>query len=315
MRASRTYGSVRGAPSNGRLYRDGLTPLIGTRLAPTLGAGPPVRVAIPASETPCYRRRMASDWPPDRPPWGVWTDLLALDRESEMKWRVMVELGGAEGTVELHEVSVGGGTTTEYSAETLGLTIAEGNTALAGLQRHLVQAQTEEHCRNRRRCQHCGAQRPLKDIRRRQLTSLYGVVEVHAPRFGPCRCGVASRRTITPVAEIMPDRCTPEYERTLAKMGALLPYRRARALLGEFFPLGDAPDVETIRQRTLHFGARLKMEAVAPPMSAPPTEAQSIALAIDGGHTKSVRSYQVRTFEVFVAQASNDDGKPGVFSS
>src|SRR5271165_4223740 len=42
----------------------GLTPLIGTRLAPTLGAGPPVRVAIPASETPCYRRRMASDWAP-----------------------------------------------------------------------------------------------------------------------------------------------------------------------------------------------------------------------------------------------------------
>src|SRR5271157_3973118 len=174
----------------------GLTPLIGTRLAPTLGAGPPVRVAIPASETPRYRRRMASDWPSDRPPWGVWTDLLALGREGEMKWRVMVELGGAEGTVELHEVSVGGGTTTEFSAETLGLTIAEGNTALAGLQRHLVQAQTEEHCRNRRLCPHCGAQRPLKDIRRRQLRSLYGVVEVHAPRFGPCRCGVASRRTI-----------------------------------------------------------------------------------------------------------------------
>src|SRR5271157_3688954 len=83
MRASRTYGSVRGAPSNGRLYRDGLTPLIGTRLAPTFGAGPPVRVAIPASETPCYRRRMASDWPPDRPPWDVWTDLLALDRERQ----------------------------------------------------------------------------------------------------------------------------------------------------------------------------------------------------------------------------------------
>ena len=232
-----------------------------------------------------------------------------------MKWRVMVELGGAEGTVELHEVSVGGGTTTEYSAETLGLTIAEGNTALAGLQRHLVQAQTEEHCRNRRRCQHCGAQRPLKDIRRRQLTSLYGVVEVHAPRFGPCRCGVASRRTITPVAEIMPDRCTPEYERTLAKMGALLPYRRARALLGEFFPLGDAPDVETIRQRTLHVGARLEREAVAPPTSTPPAEAKSIALAIDGGHVKAVRSYQVRSFEVFVARISNDDGKQVVFSS
>jgi hypothetical protein len=186
---------------------------------------------------------------------------------------------------------------------------------LAGLQRHLVQAQAEEHCRSRRRCDYCGAQRPLKDFRRRRLTSLYGIVDVRAPRFSPCRCGVASRRTITPVAEIMPDRCTPDYERTLAKMGSLLPYRRARALLDEFFPLGDAPEVETIRQRTLHVGARLERGAVKLPPSAAPTEAGSIALAIDGGHVKAVRSYQARSFEVFVAQVSNDDGKRVVFSS
>src|SRR5208337_706811 len=75
--------------------------------------------------------------------------------------------------------------------------------------------------------------------------------------------------------------------------------------LEEFFPLGDAPEVETIRQRTLHVGARLEREAVAPPTSAPSTEARSIALAIDGGHVKAVRSYQLRSFEVFVAQASH----------
>jgi hypothetical protein len=145
--------------------------------------------------------------------------------------------------------------------------------------------------------------------------SLFGVVEVHAPGFGPCRCGVASRPTITPAAEIMPDRCTPEHERTLAKMDALLPSRRARSLLEDFFPLGDAPEVETIRQRIMHVGARPEHEAVAPPTSAPSTEARSIALAIDGGHVKSVCSYQVSSFEVFVAQVSNDDGKPVVFSS
>jgi hypothetical protein len=227
----------------------------------------------------------------------------------------MVELGAADGTVQLREVSVGECTAAACSAETLGLTVAAGKETLAGLQHHLVQAQTHEHCWSRRRCLHCGAQRPLKDFRPRQLTSLFGVVEVRAPRFGPCRCGVASRRTITPVAEIMPDRCTPEYERTLAKMGALLPYRRARSLLGEFFPLGDAPEVETIRQRTLHVGATLEREAVAPRVSAPPPEAESITLAIDGGHVTAVRSYQARSFEVFVAQVSNDDGKPVVFAS
>jgi hypothetical protein len=104
------------------------------------------------------------------------------------------------------------------------------------------------------------------------------------------------------VAEIMPDRCTPEYERVVAAMGAALPYRRALALLEAFFPLGDAPAVETTRQRTLQVGAQLERAALAAsqlPAVAP--ESSSIALAIDSGHVRSVRSYQVRSFEVFVA--------------
>jgi hypothetical protein len=70
-----------------------------------------------------------------------------------MKWRVLLELAGAEGNVQSHEISVDGCPTTGYSAETLGLTLAEGKKTLAGLQRHLVQAHTEEHYRSRRRCQ------------------------------------------------------------------------------------------------------------------------------------------------------------------
>jgi hypothetical protein len=38
-------------------------------------------------------------------------------------------------------------------------------------------------------------------------------------------------------------------------------------------------------------------------------------LSIDSGHVRALRSYQVRTFEVFVAQVSNDDGEQIVFSS
>ncbi len=61
------------------------------------------------------------------------------------------------------------------------------------------------------------------------------------------------------------------------------------------------PEVETIRQRTLHVGARLERKAATLPTSAAPAEARSIALAIDGGHVKAVRSHQGRSFEVFVA--------------
>ncbi len=226
----------------------------------------------------------------------------------------MLELAGPDGTSQRHEVGSGERVPTGHTAATLGLGLEEGKAVLAALQRHLVAAQVDEHCRSRRRCDRCGAQRPLKDRRPRRLISLFGVVEVRAPRFGPCRCGVACRRSVTPVAEIMPDRCTPEYERVVAAMGAALPYRRALALLEEFFPLGDVPAVETTRQRTLRVGARLERAALAPPQ--PPAAAReggSIALGIDAGHVRSVRSYQVRSFEAFVAQAGSTGGEAVVF--
>jgi hypothetical protein len=129
---------------------------------------------------------------------------------------------------------------------TLGLSLAEAKSVLAGLQRHLVQAQAEEHCQARRRCPRCGGQRPLKHQRPRQLRSLFGTVEVRAPRFEPCRCGVSLRTILSPVKEVMPDRCTPEYERMLAEFGAL-------------------PTIDSIQRRTLQVGARLEREALVTP--------------------------------------------------
>ena len=97
-----------------------------------------------------------------------------------MQWRVIVELSSAVGAKRAHEVYVGSNSTPGCSAEALGLSLAEAKSVLAGLQRHLVQAQAEEHCQIRRCCPRCGGQRPLKDQRLRQLRSLFGTVEVCA---------------------------------------------------------------------------------------------------------------------------------------
>ena len=124
------------------------------------------------------------------------------------------------------------------------------------------------------------------------------------------------RTILSPVKEIMPDCCTPEHERMPAVFGALLSYRSARTLLGTFFPVGDLSTIDSIQRRTLQVDARLECEAVVTPTPLlPPADAETIALSIDSGHVRAVRSYQVRTFEVFVAQASNDDGEQIVFSS
>jgi len=113
----------------------------------------------------------------------------------------------------------------------------------------------------------------------------------------------------------MPDRCTPEYERTLAKMGAWLPYRCARRFLSEFFPIGDDPPWhETIRPRTTRVGAGLERKTLsrAKTQRVPPSETMTVS--IDAGHIRAARGHQGRTFEVMAAQVSNDDGKPVLFS-
>ncbi|SDR63534.1 hypothetical protein SAMN05519103_08726 [Rhizobiales bacterium GAS113] len=150
-----------------------------------------------------------------------------------MRWRVMVELTGQDGTVRTHEVSAGGNTTTEPSSATIGLTRADGKRTLAGLQDHLVRVQTEEYCRGRRRCPRCGSQRPLKDMRTRRLLSLFGTVEVRAPRFLPCRCAVTSRHTLSPVAEIMPGPMRARIRAPDCEDGLASAYRRVRTLLAD----------------------------------------------------------------------------------
>ena len=97
--------------------------------------------------------------------------------------------------------------------------------------------------------------------------------------------------------------------------GIFAAVRAARTLLSEFLPLGDVPAVETTRRRTMRVGARLEQQAASSQPAAPAAEARPISLFIDGGHVRSVRSYQVRSFEVMLAQVSNDDGKQVVFSS
>ncbi|MBS0161028.1 MAG: ISKra4 family transposase [Nitrospira sp.] len=228
-----------------------------------------------------------------------------------MEWRVTIELSCADGTKQTHGVA-----DPHSTLDPLGLTLDDGKALLAGVQRHLVQARVSKYCAVRRRCPRCRHLRALKDTRTRRLNSLFGTVEVPAPRFKPCPCAVTARSTLCPASELMPDRCTPAYERTLAKLGVWVPYRRTRQFLSEFFPLGDdLPWPETIRRRTMRVGAGFERESLSrakTPQVVLPLDTMTVS--IDAGHVRTARGHQGRTFEVMTAQVSNDDGMPVLFS-
>src|ERR1700730_5598956 len=102
-----------------------------------------------------------------------------------MRWRVFLELTGADEAVRTHEVLTGDRRVADLSADTVGLTLAEGKSALASLQAGLIQAQGEAYSDARRRCLYCDRDRALKEWRVRRLVTLFGTVELPAPRFKP----------------------------------------------------------------------------------------------------------------------------------
>jgi len=67
-------------------------------------------------------------------------------------------------------------------AET-GLLLAESKTLLARLQAGMLCGPVAEYAAYHRVCPECGVLQPLKDRRTRWLQTLFGTVEVEAPRF------------------------------------------------------------------------------------------------------------------------------------
>ena len=80
---------------------------------------------------------------------------------------------------------------------------------------------------------------PLKDQRMRRLQTLFGTVEVEAPRFKVCGCRppvLLTGVTVSPVCALLTARCTPELERVRAELGAPTSFRDAERILEILLP-------------------------------------------------------------------------------
>jgi hypothetical protein len=92
----------------------------------------------------------------------------------------------------------------------------------------------EEFITCARVCGDCLKLRRLRDQRTRKIQTLFGTINVDAPRISVCPC----RRgpgfvdvSWSPLTELIPDRCTPELRRLQAELSARHSYREAAQLL------------------------------------------------------------------------------------
>jgi hypothetical protein len=187
-----------------------------------------------------------------------------------MQWTIRLEVKTGGGEVESLALTTLTRPAGMTAAAEVGLSLAEGKVLLARLQAAMVRRQLAEHVALGRVCPGCQAVQQIKDRRARRLQTLFGTLELEAPRLKACPCRGAvgtPGATVSPVCDLLQDaRCTPELERVQAELGARTAFRKAARILTALLPVGAANHA-SVRNRTHAVGQRL--EVAEPPVAEP----------------------------------------------
>lgn len=139
--------------------------------------------------------------------------------------------------------------------ETLGLSLAEAKAMLGKLQAAIVALQATAHAAASRCCAACGAPRRLKGHRPLACRTAFGTVRIEAERLRRCGCGAdpaaGDRASFSPLADLLPERTTPELLYLETRWGALVSYGMTARMLGDVLPLERPVSPERVR-RHLH---------------------------------------------------------------
>jgi len=239
-----------------------------------------------------------------------------------MQWTVRLEARTSSGEVETTELATFSRPAMIGTLAEIGLVLAETKTLLAKLQVSMLCGQMAEHAAHHRVCPECGVLRPLKDRRTRRLQTLFGTVEVEAPRFKVCHCRSSATqelaRTVSPVCALLTARCTPELERVQAELGAHTSFRDAARILDTLLPASPA-NQEGVRTRTHAVALRIEAadrQAAAEvtavrdaPDKAAAADGRRPVVMLDGAYIRAVPGHQVRNFEAICGKVEGE-GQP-----
>ena len=235
-----------------------------------------------------------------------------------MQWTVRLEARTSQGEVTTTELVTFSRPAVVSTLAEVGLVLSETKALLAKLQASMLCGQVAAYAVHHRACVECGARQPLKDRRMRRLQTVFGTVEVEAPRFKACRCrqpvpmtGV----TVSPVRALLSARCTPELERVQAELGTRTSFRDGVRILEALLPVSPA-NHESLRIRT--HAVALQLEAADRQAAAEITavrddtakaaaaDASRPVVMLDGAYIRAMPGHQVRNFEAICGKVEHE---------
>jgi hypothetical protein len=230
-----------------------------------------------------------------------------------MQWMVRLEARTDKGEVKTTELITFRRPAMASTLAEIGLTLAEAKALLTKLQASMLCNQLAEYAARCQVCPDCGVLQPLKDRRTRRLQTLFGTVEVEAPRFKVCRCRLPAPRAevaFSPVSELLTARYTPELERVQAELGARTSFREAARILCTLLPASPANHA-SLRNRTHTVARRLeaadRQAAVAVAVEdTAAADANRPIVMLDGAYVRAAPGQQTRNFETVCGKVERE---------
>jgi hypothetical protein len=204
--------------------------------------------------------------------------------------------------------------------ETLGLSLAEARSILAGLEQTLVEQQAAEFIVQQRPCPRCGRERACKGHHAIVFRTPFGKLKLDSPQLYGCPCQSPGPKSVSPLAERLPERTSPELAYLETKFAALVSYGLSLQLLNEVLPIGQHLSVTAIRNQVRQTAERLEAErAQGQPVfehcgqgqDALPEAAIPRVIGLDGVyvHAKDQPSRTEGWFEVIVGKRLATEGQ------
>jgi hypothetical protein len=244
-----------------------------------------------------------------------------------MRWKIVLEGTDEFGSTHRSELEIDKDVERPSAGE-IGFSVEDGKAIMAHLQQVVVNQQCEAYVLTSRFCMDCEGFRRVKDYSKRKIRTVFGCIEVRNPRSMNCqRCLPHFCAARTVLRDIYPDQATPELMERSARLGSLLPYRKAAEVMAEFLPIQSTESFVTLRRRTMKLGQRLDERARERAWFEPASTAErrqmelnlpndperEFVVSIDTAHVRASRTEAGRNFEIVVARCGRGEGgsRPG----
>ena len=135
--------------------------------------------------------------------------------------------------------------------ETLGFMLSEAKELLHEVQKAMVSFQTTRYLAQQISSSKCGAICSHKGKHQIVVRTLFGKLRLDSPRLYHCGCcSKEEHRSFSPLAELLPERTTPELAYLESKFAAMISYGLTAKLLAEVLPTGGDINVAGVSRNS-----------------------------------------------------------------